>query len=69
MELPVLQTLDFQDIFPLVICVETIRGSPNHKSEKRTDIIDFLKSKVYFVYADTYINTIFVRSDIWQQYE
>jgi FkbM family methyltransferase len=66
MELPVLQTLDFHEIFPFVICVETARYSANRQKEKRTDIIDFLKDKGYFVYADTYINTIFVRSDIWQ---
>ena len=66
MELPVLQTLDFQKLFPLVICVETARYSTNRQKEKRTDIIDFLKNKGYFVYADTYINTIFVRSDLWQ---
>jgi hypothetical protein len=66
MDLPVLQTLDFQEIFPIVICVETIRNSIIHKNEKRTDIIDFLISKGYFVYADTYINTIFVRNDIWK---
>jgi FkbM family methyltransferase len=66
MELPVLQTLDFQELFPTVICVETARYSTNRQKEKRTDIMDFLKNKGYFVYADTYINTIFVRSDIWQ---
>jgi FkbM family methyltransferase len=65
MDLPVLQTLDFLDIFPLVICVETIQKSAHHTIEKRVDIIEFLKSKGYFVYADTYINTIFVRNDIW----
>jgi FkbM family methyltransferase len=67
MELPVLRTLDFRELFPLVICVETARYSPSRQKEKRTDILDFLATKGYFVYADTYINTIFVRSDIWQQ--
>lgn len=66
MELPVLQTLFFQELFPIVICVETVRYSSNHQKEKSTDIIGFLLSNGYFVYADTYINTIFVRSNIWQ---
>jgi FkbM family methyltransferase len=66
MELPVLHTLDFKEFFPIVICVETAQYSANRQKEKRIDIIDFLKDKGYFVYADTYINTIFVRSDIWQ---
>lgn len=66
MELPVLQTFDFHDFYPIVFCVETVSYSTNRQKEKRTDIIEFLKSKGYFVYADTYINTIFVRNDIWQ---
>ena len=65
MELPVLMTLDFEELFPFVMCVETAQPSTARQKEKRTDIIDFLKKKGYFVYADTYINTIFVRSDIW----
>jgi FkbM family methyltransferase len=68
MELQVLQTLDFKELFPLVICIETVRYSKAPQKEKSTDTIDFLKSKGYFVYADTYINTILVRSDIWQKY-
>lgn len=66
MELSVLQTLDYKDLYPVVICVETFRSSVNHTCEKSTEIIDFLTSKGYFVYADTRINTIFVRKDIWQ---
>lgn len=66
MELPVLKMLDFEKYGPLVICAETIPHSSAIRKEKRSDIIDFLKDKGYFVYADTYINTIFVRNDVWK---
>jgi FkbM family methyltransferase len=66
MEMPVLQTLDYQSVYPVVICAETIRHIPGLKNEKNTEIIDFLTGKGYFVYADTHINTIFVRRDVWE---
>ncbi len=67
MELPVLKTLDYTKNAPSVICVETVQHSPTCQKEKNADVIDFLKSNGYFVYADTFINTILVRCDTWQQ--
>lgn len=59
LDLPILQSLDFTTHAPKVICVETLGYGENHVEFKRHDIIDFLKSKGYNIYADTYINTIF----------
>lgn len=50
---------------PIVICVETILFSDSGKGIKNMSMIDFLKSKGYLVYGDTYINTIFVKKDKW----
>ena len=69
MELPVLQSIDFTIVAPTVFCIETVHYSTSRHKEKRYDIISFLEEKGYFVYADTYINTIFVRSDIWKEKE
>jgi FkbM family methyltransferase len=56
----VLETLDFER-FPIpVICVETCLYSENHVRPKDPSIASLLLSKGYEVYADTYINTIFV---------
>lgn len=59
-DLEVLKSLDFTS-FPIpVLCVETCTYSENHVRVKDTAIAEFLISKDYEIYADTYINTIFV---------
>lgn len=50
---------------PKVMCIETITFSTKGEGVKKTDLIDHVKQRGYFVYADTYINTIFVRNDLW----
>ena len=56
----VLRTLDF-DKYPIpIICAETCEYSENHIKGKNMDIGKLLRTKGYFVYADTYINTIYV---------
>jgi FkbM family methyltransferase len=59
-DLEVLKSLDFNKYRPLVICAETITYSENRTERKITEILDFITSKGYFIYADTHINTIFV---------
>jgi len=62
-DLDVLQSLDFNK-FPIpVICVETCTYSENHIKPKNLLITDFMLSKNYFVYGDTYINTIYVNNN------
>ena len=60
LDLEVLKTLDFNTFKIPVICVETCVYSENHIKPKDNRIVDFIITKGYFVYADTYINTIFV---------
>jgi FkbM family methyltransferase len=63
LDLEVLKSLDL-DKYPIpVICAETCTYSENHIKPKDVSISKFMETKGYFVYADTYINTIFVRSD------
>ncbi len=61
----ILKSIDFNEFFPTVICVETITFSTNGYGVKETGIIELLERKGYLKYADTYINTIFVRKDKW----
>ncbi len=63
LDLSVLQTLDFSSYPIPVICVETCTYSENHIRPKDHSIAEFLCSKGYEIYADTYINTIFVSKD------
>ncbi len=63
----VLQSINYQENFPKVICVETISFSTTGRCRKNNDIISFLIEKGYLLYADTYINSIFVKKDIWER--
>lgn len=60
LDLDVLKSLDFNRYPIPVICVETCVFSENHIRPKDHLIAQFMLSKEYEVYADTYINTIFV---------
>src|SRR6185437_2572974 len=62
-DLKVLQSLDFNRYPIPVICVETCVYSETHIKPKDLSIQQFMESIGYFIYADTYINTIFVNSN------
>ena len=61
----ILKSIDFTNNYPIVICVETISFSNSGKGQKNLALIEFLKSSGYILFADTYINSIFVRTDRW----
>jgi FkbM family methyltransferase len=58
----VLKSLDYNNYPIPVICVETCTYSENHIKEKDMNLINLMIEKDYFVYADTYLNTIFVNN-------
>jgi FkbM family methyltransferase len=66
LDFEILQSLDFDKYAPKALVVETIRFGDSAKAEKQQNIIDFVCSKGYFVYADTHVNTIFCQSNISQ---
>lgn len=65
----VLKAIDYEKNYPKVICLETISFSDKisfsgkNSAVKDMEIINFLLTKDYVVFADTYINTILVRKD------
>lgn len=61
----ILFSMDFSQETPTVICVETISYSNKGDGKKNYAIIQFIESKGYMVYADTNINTIFVKKNKW----
>ncbi|WP_374951932.1 FkbM family methyltransferase [Mucilaginibacter sp.] len=65
----VLQAFDFLKYPVPVWIVETCAYSENHIKPKVTSIIDLMLSKGYFVFADTYINTIFVHKEWFNNYQ
>jgi FkbM family methyltransferase len=66
-EMEILTSLDFSRFKPEVLCIETLEYSDENKEKKEKEIIDFMERKGYMVYADTYINTIFVDRLKWRQ--
>jgi hypothetical protein len=80
-QLPDLISLDVEGVDYQILCafdfnkypvpvwiVETCEYSENHIKPKVTSIVDLMLSKGYFVFADTYINTIFVNQQWFDNY-
>jgi len=59
----ILQSIDFQNSFPKIICTETQNYSKGHREE---NIINLLQEQGYFIAADTGINTIFIRESLFK---
>jgi FkbM family methyltransferase len=63
----IIQSIDFRKSYPKVICVETLTYSDNGDGKKNDQLIELISSKGYTQYADTYINTIFVKEGLLQR--
>ena len=64
MDFSILNQIDFEANYPKVICLETVEYSSKlMEGNKEKKLITYLQEKGYKVFADTYINTIFVRLD------
>lgn len=63
----ILQNFDFSRHRPSVFCLETLSYTEDKSERKLTEIIELMHERGYLTYADTYINTIFVESEIWNE--
>ncbi len=61
----ILTSINYEKSAPIVICVETISFSNKGRGIKQNHLIEYLESKGYLSYADSHINTIFVKKDHW----
>ena len=66
-DLEILQSFDFATYRPTVFCLETLSYTEDKSERKLSEIIDYMLAQDYLIYADTYINTIFVERTTWQQ--
>lgn len=64
-ELNVLSSIDYINSFPKVVCVEIAEYSPIGTGRKRLDIFEFLEERGYLEYANTNLNSIFVKREFW----
>lgn len=67
MDLRILQGWNFQAYRPQMFCVETLTYTSDASESKIPAINEAMTQAGYFVYADTYINTIFVDQIAWRQ--
>jgi len=61
----ILKSYDFKKYSPTVWCIETISFSQTGRGIKDNKVIKFMGSKGYMLYADTQINSIFVKKAMW----
>lgn len=61
----IIRSMQYLPSLPKVICIETISYSEKGRGVKDEELIRLLIEKDYMVYADTFINTIFVERKSW----
>ena len=65
LEFEIIQSIEPMTTYPKVICVETANYSPTGAGDKRTELMRRIESLGYLLYADTNLNSIYVRKDFW----
>jgi FkbM family methyltransferase len=66
-EIIVTDLFNSESLRPVVVCIETLTFSDTGNGIKNIDIIKKFEHNGYLNYADTNINTIFVRQDYWNR--
>lgn len=67
LDFEIIQSLDFTKHAPVVICAET-HGLSGKKMSKDPGFTEYLSGKGYFPYADTFINTVYLREDYHREF-
>lgn len=65
-DLEILRSFDFVKYSPSVFCVETLTYTEDKSEVKIPEISELLKANGYMLFADTYINSIFVKESAWK---
>ena len=67
LDMLILEMIDWTRYHPTCICVETLTYETRKEPQKLNEIIELLLSRGYMLYADTYINSIFIDRGQWQR--
>lgn len=51
---------------PAIVCAESVEYAGDKFGRKKTELIDLMRKMDYSVYADTFINTIFLKNRYWK---
>lgn len=68
LDFAVLQMIDWKKYRPKCVCVETIPYEMNKEPEKLNEVISLMQGNDYFLYADTFLNSIFVDKYQWKNH-
>lgn len=66
LDLEIVESFDFKRSRPTVFCIETVEYEGETVLRKATKLINKMKAQDYFIYADTFTNTIFVDRKAWK---
>jgi len=66
LDIEILRSFNFETYRPEVFCVETLTYAEDKTEHKIQNIMQLMDNADYFVYGDTYINTIFVDKKAWK---
>lgn len=64
----ILEMINWKKHRPTCICVETLTYETQQEPRKLNDIIELMLSQDYILYADTFINSIFIDRYQWLQH-
>jgi FkbM family methyltransferase len=67
LDLEILKSLNFNKFKPEIICVETLGYDENQLTFKINEIVEFMNFNGYEIYADTRVNTIFCRKELFKK--
>lgn len=64
----ILEMIDWKKYRPTCLCVETLKYETQQEPRKLNDIIELMLAQDYILYADTFINSLFVDRHQWRQH-
>lgn len=68
LDLVILEMIDWEKHRPVCVCIESIAYEKKKEPVKLEAIVNLMHSKNYILYADTFINSIFVDRACWQKH-
>jgi FkbM family methyltransferase len=65
LDLQIVRSINLNDYSTTVFCVETLEYTETHVPRKNTELIEHFESNGFMVFADTFVNTIFINKSYW----
>lgn len=65
LDMAILEMISWDKYRPTCLCVESAAYDVRNEPQKIREIIEFMQSKNYMLYADTFNNSIFVDRAVW----